>query len=220
MPVHRNRPRLPLRDVTNLSVASSSADECDISTGAAASSSDDERESDEEELDDSEKEDDEDSNMDDEIRLDAVPGQDDTADRSTNNNRKRGESAAMNLQCVKSVVKCFPFWNLQPPPSFRISVEKVAEFMELWKEEQWAAKRKFQELSTAEKETFTSQIPGAACSCCMVARKARSDKGKKRGGGKKKTQSDDAIADPGSDHGSFRTRMRREPQGVEELQLR
>jgi hypothetical protein len=93
----------------------------------------------------------------------------------------------MNLQCINSIVDCFPKTNLQPPPNFRSLIEKVQEFMAMAKEVQREAKRTFQALSERAKQEFIRGMPGEDCSCCTLKRKARSDRGKRHGAKKRRS---------------------------------
>lgn len=92
---------------------------------------------------------------------------------------KRRRKTTIDLQCMASIRACFPR-RIQPPPQFRSSIEKVQEFMDMPKLQQWAKRREFQNMDAWERLNHEKAIPGAPCtnSCCV--RKQRSDAGRAR----------------------------------------
>jgi hypothetical protein len=68
---------------------------------------------------------------------------------------------------------------LLPPDSFRVSLDRFKEFVAMDKDEQKQAKKDFTRLTKSTKQALSTHISGQPCSCC--ARKARTDKGQRRG---------------------------------------
>jgi hypothetical protein len=101
-----------------------------------------------------------------------APTLQDNPEEETNGN------SIINLRCLKSIIKSYPK-ELHPPLSFRLSSDKLVEFMRMSKDEKWAARKAFSVLSAKEKAKVKSAIPGSSCSCCKSV--TRSDKGKQRG---------------------------------------
>jgi hypothetical protein len=99
-------------------------------------------------------------------------------------------------------MKGVPKGNLQPPPNFLSSMEKLQSFFAMTKQEQWEEKRKFKNRSTAEKDSLTRAIPGVACACCRP-RKARADKGKQRGPKKRRSKRNNGGATSGVEEAEY-----------------
>ena len=114
---------------------------------------------------------DESSNVGDQVNQQA-PNFQDNSEEDTNSN------PIINLLCLNSIMASYPK-QLYPPFSFRLSFDKLDEFMKMSKEEKWVARKAFSELSAKEKANVKSAIPGSSCSCCTPV--TRSDKGKQRG---------------------------------------
>ena len=61
---------------------------------------------------------------------------------------------SINLKCMKSIKRAYPKL-LQPPRSYRTSVDKLKEFVNLTHPEKWAARTDFQKMSGATKQSFS-----------------------------------------------------------------
>lgn len=84
-----------------------------------------------------------------------------------------------NLQCVKWIKQKHGSRQLQPPPTYRQSLELLDAFMNMPKEQQWFHKKAWRTKKKKEKDKIIAAIPGCPCSCCKT--KSRKDKGSKRG---------------------------------------
>lgn len=105
-----------------------------------------------------------------------------TSTRETNSPASGGDKSdvmdSINLKCMKSIKRAFPKL-LQPPWSYRTSLDKLKEFVNLTHPEKWAARTAFQKMSSATKQSFFFEIRGRSCTCCQQSQ--RKDKGMKRG---------------------------------------
>ena len=88
------------------------------------------------------------------------------------------DDSAINLKCMKSIKRAYPKL-LQPPWSYRTSIDKLKEFVNMTHPEKWAARTAFQKMSSATKQSFFFEIRGRLCTCCQQSQ--RKDKGVKRG---------------------------------------
>ena len=80
-----------------------------------------------------------------------------------------------SLRCVKSIKAHHPT-PIQPPPTYRTSMERLHEFVSMNKEEQKNAKKIFTAYAKSKKVEILASIPGEDCVCCV--RKTRCDAGK------------------------------------------
>jgi hypothetical protein len=121
-----------------------------------------------------------DDHVDDEQEIDGEDGGGD--DKLEADGEEGGEQVErVNLRCMKSIMKALRGSRcLQPPPSHRPSLKKLELYKTMTNEEQRAEKKKFSKLCKGAKNIIIKSIPGDACTCC-VPRKARSDKGQRRG---------------------------------------
>jgi hypothetical protein len=94
----------------------------------------------------------------------------------TNTEEDATSNPILNLHCNKSIKASYPKNDLQAPFSFRISSEKLDEFMMMPKDQQKAEKRAYSQLTPKEKKKLKTNTPGSSCSCCKPVK--RSGKGK------------------------------------------
>lgn len=85
---------------------------------------------------------------------------------------------SINLKCTNSIKRAYPKL-LQPPWSYRTSLDKLTEFVNMTHPEKWAARAAFQKMPSAKKQSVFLEIPGRSCTCCQQLQ--RKDKGMKRG---------------------------------------